>query len=160
PTPPRKGQNGRNGRIPPGPSVNGCRGADSVQSGHCVPEQGKETCDAAGVAQPAHVEVVGIPAPACHLARTAADLRTVLAACDEAGLVGVDTETTGLDPRTDSVRLLSLAPHNAPAVFIIDLFAIDGTLLAPLLEVLARKRLVGHNLLFDLPFLVGLEPER
>jgi hypothetical protein len=38
-----------------------------------------------------------------------ADLPMVISAIGESGPVGLDTETTGLDPRTDRVRLLSLA---------------------------------------------------
>src|SRR5262245_64014049 len=39
----------------------------------------------------------------------AADLPTVATAVSGSSLVGLDIETTGLDPRADRVRLLSLA---------------------------------------------------
>src|SRR5262249_3218510 len=47
--------------------------------------------------------------PAAYtLVRSPEALSMVVATLDEADAVGLDTETTGLDPRTDRVRLLSL----------------------------------------------------
>src|SRR5262249_42724389 len=43
------------------------------------------------------------------LVREATDLPIVLQALDESEVVGLDTETTGLSPRRDRVRLLQLA---------------------------------------------------
>jgi DNA polymerase-1 len=72
-----------------------------------------------------------------------------------AGVVGLDCETTGLDPRSDRVRLLSLAVGGRAHV--VDVFAVDP---APLWEALAAVPIVGHNLSFDLQFLarLGFEP--
>src|SRR5262249_7592040 len=84
-------------------------------------------------------EVLVIPNPAL--------LPTVLQAVDESDFVGLDLETTGLNPRTDRARLLSLA--TARGLFVLDCFAVDP---APLFAVLAEKTLVGQNLLFDLSF--------
>jgi DNA polymerase-1 len=70
---------------------------------------------------------------------------------DESVLVGLDVETTGLDPRVDCVRLLSLA--TARGTFLVDAFAVDP---GPLWDVLAEKTLIGHNLAFDLSFLDAL----
>lgn len=72
------------------------------------------------------------------------------------GPVGLDVETTGLNPRKDRVRLLQVALGEE--VFVVDAFA---TPVAPLLPTLAERELVGHNLLFDLSFLrgPGLEPK-
>jgi len=68
--------------------------------------------------------------------------------------LALDIETTGLDPNTDRLRLLSLAfPDGTVAV--IDLFAFSAPtaafeVLRPRLE---QVELVGHNLAFDLAFL-------
>jgi DNA polymerase-1 len=101
--------------------------------------------------------------PVMHrLIRDAAELAPVAQSLDDAGRVGLDCETTGLDPRRDQVRLLSLAvptQDNSQFVWLVDCFAIDP---APLWEALSGCELVGHNLLFDLQFLMrlGFEPER
>jgi DNA polymerase-1 len=85
-----------------------------------------------------------------------ASLGTVAAALDETRLVGLDLETTGLDPRKDRVRLLSLALDTIDGgrfYYLIDCFQVDP---APLFEALAEKELVIHNVAFDLAFLAGL----
>jgi DNA polymerase-1 len=71
--------------------------------------------------------------------------------------VGLDLETTGLDPRSDRVRLLSL--DTDAGTFLVDCFAVDPK---PLFGPLAEAEVVGHNLLFDLPFLarMGFTPGR
>jgi DNA polymerase I-like protein with 3'-5' exonuclease and polymerase domains len=78
------------------------------------------------------------------------------------GAVGLDTETTGLDPLTDRVRLLQVALNDDAAV--IDVFRLpDPTAdLAPLFAALRGKEVVGHNLQFDLRFLspLGFVPGR
>jgi DNA polymerase-1 len=78
-------------------------------------------------------------------------LATILAAIDESVRVGLDTETTGLNPRRDRVRLLSLATDRG--TYLIDCFAVDPR---PLWKALTEKTVVGHNLVFDLGFLAGL----
>src|SRR5215208_6962063 len=69
--------------------------------------------------------------------------------------VALDLETTGLDPRRDSVRLLSLATE--AATYIVDCRSVDP---AGLFPILAEATLVAHNALFDLGFLaaLGFEP--
>src|SRR5262245_50280581 len=55
------------------------------------------------------------------------DLRAVLTALDDADLVALDTETTGLDPRIDRMRLLSLALPTIDGgtfTYLIDCFAV------------------------------------
>jgi DNA polymerase I-like protein with 3'-5' exonuclease and polymerase domains len=94
------------------------------------------------------------------LIRDVADLSMVVSAVSESGVVGLDIETTGLNPRTDRARLLTLACDNVDGgttVYVVDLFALDP---APLWEPLASVPIVGHNLLFDLSFLtrLGLVP--
>jgi DNA polymerase I-like protein with 3'-5' exonuclease and polymerase domains len=73
-----------------------------------------------------------------------------------AGPVGLDTETTGLDPARDRVRLVQVALGDDTCV--IDLFALadPAAALAPLFAALAEKEVVGHNLQFDLRMLAPL----
>jgi DNA polymerase-1 len=93
--------------------------------------------------------------PSHTLIRLSDDLATLLQALDESELVGVDCETTGLDPRTDRVRLLSLATDRG--TYLVDAFQVD---VRPLFPVLAEKQLVAHNALFDMGMLgaLGFQP--
>jgi DNA polymerase-1 len=104
----------------------------------------------------------GQSAPPYILVANAADLGMVATALDNTPTVAVDIETTGLDPRADRIRLLSLATDTVDGGtvnFLIDWFAIDP---APFLSLLAEKELVFHNGLFDLGFLArrGFQPAR
>jgi DNA polymerase-1 len=83
--------------------------------------------------------------------REAAGLQEVVQALDETTHVGLDTETTGLNPRNDRMRLLSLATERG--VYLLDCFAVDPR---PLFEPLAERPLVLHHGLFDLQFLGAL----
>ncbi len=63
--------------------------------------------------------------------------------------IGIDTETTGLDPHTNKVRLVQIAASKHP-VFIIDLATIARCDLSPLKQLLASNCLkIGHNLKFS-----------
>jgi DNA polymerase-1 len=80
----------------------------------------------------------------------------VAAAIDNTVLIGLDLETTGLDPRTDRVRLLCLSVDTidgTPLAYLVDCFAMDPS---PLWEALAGKELCIHNAAFDLAFLSRL----
>jgi DNA polymerase-1 len=82
-----------------------------------------------------------------------AGLQAVAAALDNTALVSLDTETTGLDPRADRLRLLALGTDTVDGgrfTYLVDCFAVDP---APLWEALAGKELVIHNAAFDLAFL-------
>jgi DNA polymerase-1 len=81
-----------------------------------------------------------------------ADVTVFLEGANE---VAIDLETTGLDPRKDSVRLLSLATRDA--TYIVDCQSVDP---AGLFPILAEVTVVAHNALFDLGFLssLGFEP--
>ena len=89
------------------------------------------------------------------LVDTPSGLEALLLELREADTVALDLETTGLDPREDRVRLLSLATERG--AWVVDCFGVDPR---PLLPVLANKKLVIHNALFDLGFLseMGFEP--
>src|SRR5262249_33428290 len=93
------------------------------------------------------------------------DLIAVLNALEETDTVGLDIETTGLDSRTARTRLIgrNVDPcdggrHSS----LIALFLLPGTALPPLWAALSEKALTGHNLKFDLQFLMrlGFEPSR
>jgi DNA polymerase-1 len=83
-----------------------------------------------------------------QLAGVVADLKDV-------ALVALDLETTGLDPRKDFIRLLSLATK--AATYIVDCQSVDP---AGLFPSLTERTVVAHNALFDLGFLstLGFEP--
>lgn len=76
----------------------------------------------------------------------------VLALIGQAGLLALDLETTGLNPRQDRIRLLSLG--DGVTSLVLDLFAHPDTL-ASILDALRGKGkvLVAHNAAFDLGFL-------
>jgi hypothetical protein len=74
-----------------------------------------------------------------------AELAALLA---DAGRVALDLETTGLDPRQDKVRLLTLATEQG--TWIVDCFKVDPQ---PLFSVLAEKKILIHNAHFDLGML-------
>lgn len=68
-------------------------------------------------------------------------------------VVAVDTETTGLDPLKDRIRLVQIAAANQP-VIIIDLFKVAKETLTPLCELLQGTPIkVLQNAKFDLKFL-------
>ncbi len=111
---------------------------------------------AAGFVGPGEVSSGG---PGCgySLVTDPGGLARVMAAVGEhVGAVGLDTETTGLDPRTDRLRLLQVAV--GAEAFLIDLFAFPdpAAALAGLFAALSRAEVVGHNLQFDLRFLAPL----
>jgi DNA polymerase-1 len=91
------------------------------------------------------------------LVRDAADLAMVQMALDDnTGPIGLDLETTGLDPRADRVRLLSLAVETIDGgsfAYLVDCFVVDP---AALWEAMADKELILHNAAFDLGFLARL----
>jgi ribonuclease D len=85
------------------------------------------------------------------LVTTQEQLPGVIAILEGADLVALDLETTGLDPRKDSIRLLSLATKDA--AYIVDCRSVDP---AELFPTLTQTTLVAHNSLFDLGFLSSL----
>jgi hypothetical protein len=81
-----------------------------------------------------------------------AELMTYLGAATRVALA---LETTGLAPRRDRIRLLTLTTEKGS--WLVDCFEVDPR---PLFPILTEKELVIHNALFDLGFLfqMGFEP--
>lgn len=68
-------------------------------------------------------------------------------------ILAIDTETTGLDPNLNKIRLIQIASYNHPTI-IIDCFKCDARLIQPLLVNSSIK--VFHNAKFDLKFFFAL----
>jgi hypothetical protein len=83
-----------------------------------------------------------------QLVDTDAGLQALAAKLQGENSVALDLETTGLDPRTDRIRLISLS--TAEGSWLVDCFEVDPR---PLFPALADKMLIMHNGLFDLGFL-------
>ena len=86
----------------------------------------------------------------------AQDLTPYVSAIKQAKVIAVDTETTGLNPHTDKLRLIQIAAAGLP-VFVIDCFSFlpDGIgLIKNILE--GRSVKVFQNAKFDLQFLMAL----
>jgi DNA polymerase-1 len=86
-----------------------------------------------------------------HILRDGSGLPAVLQALEETEVVGLDVETTGLSPRTDRVRLLTLQAGRG--LWLVDCFVLDPQ---PLFPALAQKTLVAHNAAFDMAMLAAL----
>jgi DNA polymerase I-like protein with 3'-5' exonuclease and polymerase domains len=98
----------------------------------------------------------GALTPAYLVVQDQAGLEVVAAALGSTRQVALDLETTGLDPRSDRVRLLSLAVNTSDRKvlsYLVDCFAVSP---APLWEALVSKSLILHNAAFDLAFLARL----
>jgi DNA polymerase-1 len=97
----------------------------------------------------------GIEHPSRFVVVKQEDIQAVCQAVDESALIGLDLETTGLDPHEHRIRLLSLATGRG--TFLLDCFQVDPS---PLWRSLADKTIVAHNAAFDVGFLaaVGFEP--
>src|SRR5262245_24166045 len=88
------------------------------------------------------------------LIEQADDLSSAFEHLREELIIGLDTETTGLDPHTSKLRLIQLA---TPAqVYLIDCFRLNAEQLTPILGLLAAPRplKIAHNAKFDAKFLL------
>jgi ribonuclease D len=119
------------------------RSAKSARSPTPSPD-GEETC---GV-NTAHVKPIEVRRT---LITTQEQLSGVVADLGHADVVALDLETSGLNPRKDSIRLLSLAAKDV--AYIVDCQSVDP---AELLPILTAATVVAHNALFDLGFLSSL----
>ena len=86
-----------------------------------------------------------------QLVRTEADLQALAEELQSAERVALDLETTGLDPREDQVRIISVT--TTQGTWLVDCFEVDPR---PLFPILADKELIAHNALFDLGFLAEM----
>src|SRR5262249_4664109 len=116
---------------------------ESTQSGYDINDRNDQSSPA--------LLADGSRAPCFRLIRNVAELHDVTSTLDAGRVVGLDIETTGLNPRTDRVRLLTLVLDDAPP-FIIDCFALDP---APVFKALASKPIIAHNAAFDMAFLAA-----
>jgi DNA polymerase I len=94
-----------------------------------------------------------------ELIRTADELRKAIEAIEKQPVVGLDTETTDLDPYTSRLRLIQLATPDRVYIVDFDRFS-DGDArrsdaLAPLRRLLAAPRpiKIAHNAKFDAKFI-------
>jgi DNA polymerase-1 len=142
----------RNGAAPPASASDGLVTQETVDVGASPSANGAGRPEP-GVGVEAAPSNGLTPRPEYRLVRTDADLGTVLATIDESRVVGLDVETTGLNPRSDRVRLLQVATDHDGVVFLVDCFAVSPE---PLWDVLREKTIIGHNLAFDLAMLRGL----
>jgi DNA polymerase-1 len=106
------------------------------QSPHSPPT----ACSSAGVS---------LDTPQIHMVTSHEHLERALPELLAAPVLGLDTETTGLDPLSDEIRLVQLATPDA--VYVVDSFKVDVRALRPLFE--SGHMVLGHNLCFDLSFL-------
>jgi DNA polymerase I-like protein with 3'-5' exonuclease and polymerase domains len=128
--------------------------ADRSVTGESAPEQGAETPGDAGDAGDGRAAASagrGYVADDYTVLTTPADVEAALPALIAAPALGIDVETTGLDPLRDRLRLVQLATPTH--TYLLDCFQCDPRVLAPVLD--QARRLLGHNLKFDLRFLMA-----
>jgi len=81
-------------------------------------------------------------------------LLNVLIPFNSAHAIAIDTETTGLDPLKDKVRLIQIATPKQPTI-VIDLFRFQPLELTPVWDLLNGPAVkIFHNAKFDMKFLV------
>ena len=94
--------------------------------------------------------------------KTGEELRTAVESLFQHAVIGLDTETTDLDPYNSRLRLIQLATPNAVYIVDLDAFTNNSTpdlkhseVFAPLRRLLAASRpiKIAHNAKFDAKFL-------
>src|SRR6187455_2141862 len=97
-----------------------------------------------------------------HVIKTADELRRAIERMSSEPVVGLDTETTDLDPYTSRLRLVQLATPEGVSIIDLDAFSSNGDgdlLLNPDLEPLRRLLeaprpiKIAHNAKFDAKFI-------
>lgn len=129
-------------RLSNAENASNCRVCRVFEDGGCGPNEG-------GVQADRQDRLAGFGE--YELVTAAEGLDTLVRRLEEADTVAVDLETTGLNPRRDKVRLISLS--TATGRMLVDCFEVDPR---PLFLVLARRKLVFHNAAFDLGFLSAM----
>src|SRR3954462_5414155 len=81
--------------------------------------------------------------------RTVMDVQDAMADILEAKIIGLDIETTGLDPRTAKMRLIQIAVERT--VYVIDCWEVNPRCVQSILA--SAKYITGQNLQFDLGFM-------
>ena len=85
------------------------------------------------------------------------DIAPYLSALRQSKILAVDTETTGLDPHIDRIRLVQLATKGLP-VFVIDCFSFLPEGLGMLKDMLEGSNVkIFQNAKFDLQFFMALD---
>ena len=99
-----------------------------------------------------------LPEVAAEIITRAEQVPAVMEAISRAPAVALDLETTGLNPRRDRARLISLA--TGTGAWVIDLATVDPHAILPHLGAGCPVPLLMHNGKFDLGFLMqmGFEP--
>src|SRR5215212_9899661 len=82
---------------------------------------------------------------------TSISLRDVIRAVVDADIVGLDLETTGLDPRGSEIRLAQI--YTGEKTFVIDCRTYDKMEIWPLVEALGAVTVIAHNAAFEWAFL-------
>jgi DNA polymerase-1 len=82
---------------------------------------------------------------------TSTRLEAVMPDLLSAEVIGLDTETTGLDTLKDRLRLIQIATPSQTVV--IDADSVPLPLLSPLFD--QPRQMIGHNLKFDFQFLIA-----
>src|SRR6266576_3059203 len=97
-----------------------------------------------------------------HLIKTDEELRKAVESLSTHQAIGLDTETTELDPYTGRLRLIQLATPTTVYIIDVDAFANNGSgdlrqinSLAPLRVLLSAHRpiKIAHNAKFDAKFI-------
>ena len=104
-----------------------------------------------GHADPSIEAFPAFETPPYHLITTPAELETELARLRTEPVLGIDTETTGLDPFNDRLRLIQIA--GPERTLVVDLNVCSLQALTPLFT--QEHELVFHNASFDLQFLTA-----
>ena len=95
-----------------------------------------------------------------HLITSSGELEIALRSLEQSSILGLDCETTGLDPHIHTIRLIQMAVPDQP-VILIDLPQIAPCDRHPLQQILSSSVLkITHNGKFDWQFLAqaGLQP--